>query len=93
MPRLHEHDVREKATALNSGSNLLRKPEELGDKANVFAMVTFWSPTLQCHRVVIHLPEGETLPNLNKLVSIEPAVATDLCIERLLIFYLQLDGQ
>lgn len=70
MPHLYEHDVGEKAEVRKSGPSLLRKVEELGDRAHIFAMVAFWDPTYQCHRVAIRLPEGETVPNLNKLASI-----------------------
>lgn len=69
MPCLYEHDAGEKATAIQRGPSFLRKTEELGDRAHVFTMVTFWDPTHQCQRVATRLPEGETFTNLNKLAS------------------------
>lgn len=63
-----EHGYSEKAKARKSGPSLLRKSEELADKANVFAAAIYWEPTHKCHRIAARLPEGETLPDLNKLV-------------------------
>ncbi|KAM3516636.1 hypothetical protein MY4038_010364, partial [Beauveria bassiana] len=64
-----EHGYSEKAKARKSGPSLLRKSEELADKANVFAAAIYWEPTHKCHRIAARLPEGETLPDLNRLVA------------------------
>ncbi|KAM3526960.1 hypothetical protein MY4038_006576 [Beauveria bassiana] len=64
-----EHDYAEKAKARKSGPSLLRKSEELADRANVFAAAVYWDPTHKCLRVAARLPKGETLPDLNRLVA------------------------
>ncbi|KAJ2981970.1 hypothetical protein NQ176_g1692 [Zarea fungicola] len=63
------HDYAEKAKARKSGPSLMRKCIELADKANVFASFVYWDPTHKCHRVAAQMPEGETLPDLNRLVA------------------------
>lgn len=64
------HDYAEKAKARKSGPSVLRKTEELADGANVFAAMVYWDPTHKYHRIAARLPEGETLPDLNRLVRI-----------------------
>ncbi len=48
----------------------MRKTEELADGANVFAAMVYWDPTHKYHRIAARLPEGATLPDLNRLVRI-----------------------
>lgn len=44
---------------------------ELPDEANVVVATVYWDPTHKCHRIATELPEGETLPDLNRLVCID----------------------
>lgn len=69
MDLRHEHNTKEKAKARKSGPSLCSKTKDLGHLANVFALTVYWDPTHLCYRTEVHLPEGETLPDVNGLVS------------------------
>ncbi|KAM4067546.1 hypothetical protein HRG_012299 [Hirsutella rhossiliensis] len=64
MGRVQERSIKEKAKARKSGPSVLQKTKDLGVLANVFAATVHWDPTHLCHRVAVHLPEGETVPDL-----------------------------
>jgi hypothetical protein len=65
-----EHNSREKAKARKSGPVLLGKSKALANGARVLAVTVYWDPTHKCYRIAAHLPKGETVPDLNKLVCI-----------------------
>ncbi|ODA82746.1 hypothetical protein RJ55_01255 [Drechmeria coniospora] len=69
MGRVHEHSIQQKAKARKSGPSVLQKIEELGRLANIFAATVHWDPTHLCFRIAVHLPEGETVPDLNGLIA------------------------
>ncbi|KAM4067446.1 hypothetical protein HRG_001380 [Hirsutella rhossiliensis] len=64
MGRVQERSIKEKAKARKSGPSVLQKTKDLGVLANVFAATVHWDPTHRCHRVAVHLPEGETVPDI-----------------------------
>lgn len=82
MARVRGHTVQEKAKARKSGPSAKQKTLELGEKANVIAFMGYWDPTHLCFRAAVHLPEGETLPDVNRLVSL--TVSTAPTISRLM---------
>ncbi|KAK4076834.1 hypothetical protein Purlil1_12567 [Purpureocillium lilacinum] len=69
MGRVHEHSVQEKAKARKSGPSVRQKTEDLGRLANIFAATVHWDPTHLCFRAAVHLPEGETVPDMNQLIA------------------------
>jgi len=64
-----EYNKNEKAKARKSGPGVLRKTKDLGVKADIFASAIYWDPTHLCHRLLVHLPKGETAPDVNRLVG------------------------
>ncbi|ODA75772.1 hypothetical protein RJ55_08696 [Drechmeria coniospora] len=65
----HNHNVKEKAKARKSGPSVSQKTKDLGVVANIFAATIYWDPTHLCYRVAAHLPEGQTAPNVNRLIA------------------------
>lgn len=65
-----EHNSREKTKARRSGPVLLGKSKALADGARVFVATVYRDPTYKCYRIAAHLPAGDTVPDLNKLVCI-----------------------
>jgi hypothetical protein len=65
-----EYNDKEKAKVRKSGPSLIRKTMELAKKGRVLAVTVYWDPTHGCHRVAAQLPDGESVPDLNRLVCI-----------------------
>ena len=65
-----EYNDKEKAKVRKSGPSLIRKTIELAKKGRVLAVTVYWDPTHRCHRVAVQLPDGESVPDLNRLVCI-----------------------
>ncbi|MGH7961139.1 MAG: hypothetical protein ACRERD_04840, partial [Candidatus Binatia bacterium] len=66
-----KYNDKQKAKVRKSGPSLKRKTIELGQKGRVLAVTVYWDPTHKCHRVAVQLPDGESVPDLNKLVSMD----------------------
>ncbi|KAJ3495023.1 hypothetical protein NLG97_g3694 [Lecanicillium saksenae] len=64
-----EYNDKEKAKVRKSGPSLIRKTIELAQKGRVLAVMVYWDPTHRCHRVAAQLPDGESVPDLNRLVA------------------------
>ncbi|TQV90482.1 hypothetical protein IF1G_10805 [Cordyceps javanica] len=64
-----EYNDKEKAKVRKSGPSLIRKTIELAQKGRVLAVMVYWDPTHRCYRVAAQLPDGESVPDLNRLVA------------------------
>lgn len=62
------HTKQQKIKLCRSGPSLLRKTLALGEKADVFSLAVYYNATYDRMEVMVHLPEGERLPDLNRLV-------------------------
>lgn len=62
------HTRQQKIKLCRSGPSLLRKTLALGEKANVFSLAVYHNATYNRLEAVVHLPEGEKIPDVNRLV-------------------------
>lgn len=51
-----------------NGPSLLRETADLGKKANVFSFAVYYNAITGRMEARIYLPEGEKIPDLNRLV-------------------------
>lgn len=58
----------QKVKLCRSGPSLLRKTLALGEKVNVFSLAVYYNATYDWMEVMVHLPDGQKLPDLNRLV-------------------------
>lgn len=66
------HSKGQKDKARKSGLSLRRKTIKLGKDCNVFSALVYWNPTHRRMETVMHLPRGQTLPDVNGLVCVLP---------------------
>jgi len=64
-----EHDRRKKEKVRKCGSSAKGKAVKLGRDGNVFSVHIHYNPTHHILDGAIHLPVGQSLPDLNKFVS------------------------
>lgn len=57
---------------LGHGQELLEDTMKFGNAAGVFSLMAFWDPALSSHRLAVHLPPGQTPPDVNKLAGTTP---------------------
>ena len=55
-----------------SGLSLQNKTVKLGQHCDVFSALAYWNPTHQRMETVMHLPRGQALPDMNRLVCVLP---------------------
>ncbi|KAK4076835.1 hypothetical protein Purlil1_12568 [Purpureocillium lilacinum] len=53
---------------LGHGQELLEDTMTFGKAAGVFSLMTFWDPALSSHRLAVHLPPGQTPPDIESLL-------------------------
>ena len=66
------HSKGQKAKIRKSGQSLQDKTTKLGEDCGIFTAPVYWNPTHQRMEVVMHLPRGQTLPDVNRLVCVLP---------------------
>lgn len=66
----HTHDSRHKAKARKSGPSLLKKSDFLGIKAETLSFAGYWEPTHLDLRATLHLPQGWSVPEAKRIVSL-----------------------
>lgn len=68
MKQIRRHSLQQKAKARRSGPKALQKAKNLGALANITTFMGYWDPTHLRFRIAVHVPEGETPPDVNSLV-------------------------
>lgn len=76
MGETSNHSKPEKDKARKRGRSLKGKTIELGNYCNTFAALVYWDPTHRQLEHALHLPEGQTIPDLNKFVRTPSLVFT-----------------
>ena len=66
------HSKGQKDKIRKSGLSLQNKAIKLGEQCDIFSALAYWNPTHKRMETVMHLPRGQTLPDVNKLVCVLP---------------------
>ncbi|KAK4071567.1 hypothetical protein Purlil1_13367 [Purpureocillium lilacinum] len=69
MKQIRRHSLQQKAKARRSGPKALQKAKNLGALANITTFMGYWDPTHLRFRIAVHVPEGETPPDVNSLIE------------------------
>lgn len=76
MGEAAEYDRSDKDMVRKRGRTLLKKSIELAELGRVFVAAVYWDPTHKHCHVAARLPEGETIPDLNRLVCTTQSIDT-----------------
>ena len=66
------HSKGQKDKIRKSGLSLQNKTVKLGQHCDVFSALAYWNPTHRRMETVMHLPRGQALPDINRLVCVLP---------------------
>lgn len=66
------NDKSKKDKIRKSGRSLQEKTMKLGRVCDVFSALVYWNPTHRRMERVMHLPRGQTMPDVNRLVCVLP---------------------
>ena len=62
------HTKRQKDKAHKSGLSLQDKTRDLGRYCDVFSTLAYWNPTHERRDTAMHVPRGQRVPDLNRIV-------------------------
>lgn len=66
---VYEHDKRAKEKVRKCGGSAKRKTLKLGQEARVFTATIHFNPTYGQLDGAVHVPEGQSIPDINQFVS------------------------
>ena len=62
------HTKAQKDKVRKSGLSLQNKTKDLGRYCDVFSALAYWNPTHERMETVMHVPRGQRVPDLNRIV-------------------------
>ena len=68
------HIKAQKDKVRKSGLSLENKTRELGRYCDVFSALVYWNPTRERMETAMHVPRGQRVPDLNRIVRLHVPV-------------------